>query len=59
MPILALGLERDLIMNEDLITKSLVYGMVHVREGGLELGSRLAWFCTVSLQPSNTPEQLT
>lgn len=59
MPILALGLERDLIMNEDLIIKSLVYGMVHVREGGPELGSRLAWFYTVSLQPSNTPEQLT
>jgi hypothetical protein len=42
VPIIAPGLERHLIMNEDLITGCLVQGKDHILKGGLVPCIRLA-----------------
>jgi hypothetical protein len=37
------------MLSRDQTARYLVQGKVHVLRGGPELGSRLAWFCTVIL----------
>jgi hypothetical protein len=46
--IIAPGLERPWIMNEDSITGCLVQGKDHILMGGPGPCSRLAWSCTLS-----------